>query len=158
VISGWTRQEVELLRALVAQGMTAAEMREHLPGKTRNAILGKMNREGIKSVNEYALKAQQRKNNPPAKAKRKSSFRVKKAATRIPIYVQKILAHPEQESLPEAPSMKTLADIGYGECRAVMSEVNGLKTLFCAAPVKDSSSYCAVHHKNYYIKQERHRG
>jgi len=40
----WTRERLEQMRALCAQGCTASEIARELPGVTRNMIIGKVHR------------------------------------------------------------------------------------------------------------------
>lgn len=43
----WTSSEIETLRALAATGMSAGEIAERLPGRTRNAVIGFCNRNRV---------------------------------------------------------------------------------------------------------------
>jgi len=43
----WTDQQIENLRDLATQNLTASRIAESFPGKTRNAILGKLHRLGL---------------------------------------------------------------------------------------------------------------
>lgn len=43
----WTSSEIETLRTLAATGMSAGEIAEHIPGRTRNAVIGFCNRNRV---------------------------------------------------------------------------------------------------------------
>lgn len=158
MINLWTAEEVEILRALAAAGMTSSEIRNHLPNKTRNAIVGKMSREKIENVSVFAIKAAKNKRGSKKKPPTKLLGRRSTKVAKIPAKIFEIINNPERIKVASEPKMKTMVDIGFGECRAIMSEINGMKTLFCSAPVQHASSYCELHHKKYYVKPERYRG
>ena len=43
---GWTEEEIVLVKAFVAQGMSASDIARKLNGRTRNSVLGLMHRNG----------------------------------------------------------------------------------------------------------------
>lgn len=43
---GWTEEEIVLVKAFAGQGMSAADIARKLHGRTRNAVLGVMHRNG----------------------------------------------------------------------------------------------------------------
>lgn len=46
-MSLWTEEEVETVRRLAAEGLSARDIAERLPGRSRNAVIGVMTRNGI---------------------------------------------------------------------------------------------------------------
>ena len=44
---GWTEEEMLVVRTLAGRGMSASDIARQLRGRTRNAVLGVMNRNGL---------------------------------------------------------------------------------------------------------------
>ncbi len=52
----WTSEQIALLRELSGQGISAAQIAVHFPGRSRNAILGKAFRLGIRLLPRTAIR------------------------------------------------------------------------------------------------------
>jgi hypothetical protein len=53
---GWTEEEIVLVKAFAGQGMSAADIARKLNGRTRNAVLGVMHRNGWTKEGRAALR------------------------------------------------------------------------------------------------------
>jgi hypothetical protein len=54
-MSLWSEQEDKKLRDLCAEGLSPHQMVEHLPGRSRQAIIGRLNRIGLRTRESYLL-------------------------------------------------------------------------------------------------------
>ena len=52
----WTTENINLLRSLADQGISAAQIAAHFPGRSRNAILGKAFRIGVRLSHQAATR------------------------------------------------------------------------------------------------------
>lgn len=153
----WTKEQSALLTELVARGMTAEEIRQRIPGKTRNAIIGKVSRLGIKMMSPVAQSRRGVKMGVKMLRGARVSIKKKKIYTKFPQNVFKAILTPDAIEVPVVHEPKTIIDIGTYECRAIVSKIEGAKTKYCAHPVKEGSSYCKEHHKKYYYPAEKNR-
>ncbi len=55
--NGWTFEDIDRLRELIKTGATSAQIAAHFPGKTRNAVLGKAFRLGLRLVGAKFLRS-----------------------------------------------------------------------------------------------------
>ena len=146
--TGWTPPRAALLRLHYALGLTAAVSAELIGGVTRNAVVSKRRRLGLRGANPAKSCA------APATAPLTGTQR----------FAWRRFDSPDQapggEPLPfmDAPAPpgadpKTLAKRRLGECGWPLgaAEAPGShRTLFCCAPVVARRSYCAVHMARAY--------
>lgn len=145
-LSPWTDRRVELLKKLTEEGMFASQIACELGGGiTRNAVIGKQHRIGVRSKRSRG--AYEGSNNHPNN--RAPTRRYKRA----PWAVDGLLASgkpPAQRAnimeleREHAENPKKLLDLQPDECRWPV-EGRGAEALFCSAPVYERYSYCWDH-------------
>lgn len=156
----WTEEQVATLRRLCSEGMgpsqIAKKMARMRPGMTRNAVIGKRDRLGIKSdhTNTGGMSLRTKLANAKASAKRKAT----PSAKPKPLLPE---SAPPQALPPEltwAPLVgttpKPLIECRPGECRWPINGARG-ETLFCCAPRRGDGPYCAAHHRMAYVPVKR---
>jgi len=151
----WTNEEVELLRRLAAMGLSSSEMLEYLPGKSRNAILGKMDRAKIKNISHYARIHSQKEEANKRRGLIAKIAHKKKKKEKPPFVmgedIKRFITQPSALVPTKPAEPKTILELGSRDCRGIVSKVDGANTRYCAAPRKEGSSYCAFHHSKYYV-------
>lgn len=163
----WTDERVERLRVLAAAGRSASQIADDLGGGvSRNAVIGKALRSGIKigadrkvvtvTKRKARAAAPKRAVQPPAPAK--PVVVVKPVVPRAPVAVVKpprpIEPKPEPiaaEILPEPDSASAVSILAArdGQCRfplwgKVLPPVR--EAMVCGAPVKESKCAWCAHH------------
>jgi GcrA cell cycle regulator len=150
VTKPWTDEELNRLKALVNTGISASQIAKELPGRTRNAVIGCMQRRGI-----------QNKNHPPAEHK-PNSPNAKKIVRPKPVPKPKRkppMAMPPEVPLPAVtetgenytPLNVTLTMLRFNQCRAVVGPIDGMDTKFCGHKTDDGYSWCDFHKKLYLV-------
>lgn len=152
----WSGDEIAEMRRLAADGLSAGQLAEAL-GRTRNAVIGKCDREGI----TLHLKRWRRPNAPaPAKPPRERRVNIVRppAAPAKPVRVPAvatpvaIAAGAPQADAP--PPGVALLDAGSFQCRWIIGEVFGADTRVCGCPVwRESSSWCATHYRVVFMRR-----
>lgn len=135
----WTPATVEQLKQMWAEGLSASQIADRIPGSTRNGIIGKKHRLGLES----------RKQAPSLNPIR---IRAKKERS-MPEFKPPILP-PEPPKGDLIPFMKANAKT----CRSVegYGEHNGRTlAMFCPNPKSLEQSFCAYHQNIYYRKDCR---
>ncbi len=118
----WTQEAIDLAREYAADGLSATEISVLLPiEKSRCAVIGKCNREGI------PLKGNNRRP-PQVVTERKRAF--------------ELPASMEPEG---TGALVTFMQLEQHHCRWPFGE--GDKLMFCGARKKEGSSYCVKHRK-----------
>lgn len=159
-MSGWTDHEVETILAMLKRGKTAGEIARKLPGRSRNAVIGKVTRDerlnviGLpgKAKPRAKVKAQPAPQPKPApapalKPKPKPNYAIApihSKASRPPTP----LSVPVEARYYDAAAMHLrLEDLRGHQCRWPVNDAQrGEPHLFCGHRSVDGSSYCA-HHK-----------
>lgn len=151
----WTEARVDELKQLWADGFSASLIAAEMGGLTRNAVIGKANRIGLRVDDQRRIPTQhrsygtapacdhqQRKPRPekPATPTLRAGFNARRAAE-----LQKtdpaVLALPPDES----PDACTIFELTAATCRWPLGEP-GLDMLYCgAAHDPEFGSYCARH-------------
>lgn len=145
-LPSWTEQEDKVLRAMADQGATSREIGAAM-GKTRNAIIGRSHRLGIK----LGLKR------PPGPKPKPKQPRIRRP---VP---SKIIVAPAPKPVPAspapapdpvvvalpvfspAPSRVTFMNRRPFQCAFMLG--SGYKSPICAQPIAhEFTSYCAEHH------------
>lgn len=116
----WTTEEERLIRESWARGQSAREIMDILPGRSRNAILGKVHRMGLPNRKPTA---------PPSK----KSAKVKKGE---PVFA------PVFE--PAGPR-RSLMELERHQCRWPFGDPKHDDFGFCGAPCRGGEIYCAAH-------------
>lgn len=141
----WTKERVEMLTKLEADGFSAAQIASMLGAVSRNAVIGKLTR-----LRKRKTKAQRLSGLAPIVPDRTSkpyqSTRVKEAAglRTAPKHTPRL----PQVHLPALRSLEVpLVDLEPGQCRYPTNNPAPFEGhLFCGHPVKEGSPYCACHH------------
>lgn len=169
----WTEQTVETLKQFAFEGKSAAWIAVALGAPSRNAVIGKANRIGIKlnggmghpSQKEalpLAPLAQQipwgRKRSPPIEgepgAERGTGAeagwrqRIARAPSRVPAVArEKLRADRRTYAAAEVGEMRRigLVDIGKVECRWPLGDPTQEDFAYCGLPIARGHAYCAGH-------------
>lgn len=134
----WTDAEVATLRTHWAAGWSASQCAEILPGKTRNAILGKTHRLALPYRSPMRIRPARPAGTPtPPRAPRQP--KTAKATTEPP--------QPRQPASPPITFAKLRRSNVITQCRYPIGPVTDTATtLYCGTPTAAGSSYCAYHH------------
>lgn len=111
----WTDERIDQLKKLWAKGMTASQIAEELGGVSRNAVIGKAHRLGLKS-RPSPVKAAPKKKKAAGKARPKTKAKAKPAAKKAaPKPADKKSAAPAPSPAPSpSPSGPQYKSIGPG--------------------------------------------
>jgi len=161
----WTEDRVELLKKLFNDGLSSTVAAKHFPGQTRNGVIGKWTRLGLKRGKEKPTTTIKE---PRPRVVRRSSFRSYCPAK--PGVIPTIPVAPEIIG-PHQPV--TFSDLADHQCKAVLDK-RGDDGLFmrCGRErvrIDNSfiSAYCAFHDRLFnrppppppsHPKKERHHG
>lgn len=115
----WTTANIERLKSLHAQGLSNSQIAAEL-GTTRNTVIGKLSRLSLSNPDRDPVWTEEK--------------------------IGRVKAGPELQDLPPQPTSSgiSLFDIGYGQCRWPLNEVNPISEFrFCGA--KSEGSWCKTH-------------
>jgi len=144
----WTETQGKIAKRLAAEGKTATEIAPHV-GKTRNAVIGYLNRNGIKlsEINGRFLPPKRRPT--PVRVERRSGVihrKLEKKVKKPPIL--KFDAIRTKDGIMGIPFLKA----GQGQCRYIIEE---RPAIICGEPTKSvSCSWCEDHYAIVYVKPE----
>ncbi len=97
----WTDERIDQLKAMWERGLTASQIADELGGVSRNAVIGKAHRLGLKS-RPSPVKANEKKKAAPAKPKPAPKPAAKKAAPKPAAPKPAAPAAPAQPTTPPA--------------------------------------------------------
>lgn len=151
----WTEERVTLLRKLFADGLTFGEIARELNCTSRNAVIGKAHRIGLRGRKNPATST------PETRARsRKESVRSRSKAVDVPRLVRrgfnlKIVEAPEPPKMPteNANSVplsqrKQLLDLHYQDCRWPYGDPGTPDFFFCGAVRENPyKPYCPAHNQ-----------
>lgn len=137
----WTEADVSLLRELKAVGWSAGGMVARFPGKTRNAIIGKLNRLGLKGGGK---KPTQRPQKRPQKHER--MWRQRDRAFRPPAVADSCRLAADAG---ESPKHVKLIELTQETCRWPYGVA--APYTFCGCQRAVFSSYCERHHVEAHV-------
>jgi GcrA cell cycle regulator len=148
----WNADTDLILKTLHAEGYSASKIAEKLPGKTRNAVIGRLHRLGLRRKfpmkNESALSLSRRIAEGKA-SPRKTLW----GTTTSPSTVAKHVAEATKPFL-EAPTddtaTRTLATLERGECRWPIGDPKSPTFGYCGCKALPNQTYCDIHHKRAY--------
>lgn len=149
----WTSEKTAELKRLAGTDLSASQIGAEL-GCTRNAVLGKLERLGLKSMSAKLCVARVEANKVKQKAvqerrEERRRLQERKAALAREIQLRKaaiemaprpVVSQPEPKNLP-------LVDLDHDACRfstAREPDEDG-RWLFCGAPCWNNGAYCAFH-------------
>jgi hypothetical protein len=141
-LSPWTDELVQKVKHLwptnTARDIVKIIARDHHLCFTRNAIIGKMKREGLlkadepKPVKEKPQRVSTRKFTPKSRAEQPQALFLPR------------LVHSKPRNL-------TLYELENGDCRYPTDSENPAEMLFCGNPCVEGCSYCGIHKQLCYV-------
>jgi hypothetical protein len=135
----WTEAEFAKLKELTDQGLPASKIAAQIPGRSRNAVIGKQHRMEVRSQNA--------KGGSIAGTRTPREHSTTRRYKRAPWAVEGLFANGKTQLLVDlAPEVVanpvTFAALQDNQCRW---PVDSDPTLFCGAEIFEKYSYC-VHH------------
>lgn len=164
----WSEKEEATLRKETDEGWSAKRISESLPGRTREAVIGKWHRSEWYTPTKVLTKRPPRprpkkeKPKPKPKVEKKRKWTGKKTVEEVAVEVElniaKIDETPRAEDIERS---KTLVDLDLDkECRwVIMSAIDAVPALYCARPrAADHHCYCRAHVRvGYNMTDSRRR-
>lgn len=149
----WSDEEIKMLHDGIAKGASARELSLLLKTKTRNAVIGYMFRNNLKTSGaiqlnkiKVAKKHKEERHITPSEPKRFYG-RVK---------FEGIFMSAKDHEVPTAGAApKTIMELSMFDCRAVVSEIKGIETLYCGQQSHDLSSWCKEHKMKYFVPNSK---
>jgi len=147
----WTAEQDQELRQLATDGWSARQISVRFPGKTRNAVIGRLHRIGavLTLKNRYGQTI-----DPKAKAQRDLENQQRRAAVRLAkgISFQKKEYREINHIIDGNPTPKCISfmELDNQSCRYVIGDVKGLDTVFCGDIKLDGQAYCQAHYRWCY--------
>lgn len=143
----WTDARIERMTVLWHEGKSATEIAIIIGGLSRNAVVGKLNRLGLKRAVKNRPAASIGRPRPGKSPKDVcETEKPRPAAVETPRPVVSSVIKPE-------PLNFSLFDLAQNDCRfPVSGEKAG--TLFCGHNVAQGSTYCTYHARVAYIPRE----
>lgn len=161
---GWTDERFERAASLLKAGYSARQIAEALGGVTRNAVIGKLHRRGMrggggkvrsgKARTGYMAIARAPKSEQSRIANKIAcgTFGLSAKAARLPVAGP---PRPQEREAHEFNSGVRMMDLGAltaipGQCRWVLGEPAGPDTMCCGEPRFTGLSYCEFHSRLVY--------
>ena len=141
----WTPDQDDMLAALVESGASARQIGATM-GKTRNSIIGRVHRLGLKLKQAANSKGERTPRKPRVPG-------VPKSQPRKPVSVPHLafVAAPKVDpSIPVVPRLVSLMNLQAHECRWVAEGV-GENALFCGHDRQGTSSWCPHHRARVFV-------
>jgi len=153
----WTWEEIKKVQELAAKGWSASQISKQLVDRTRNAVIGMCARQGIKLLATHPTKNPDIKFTAAPNPKRERPIRPK--TERIPSFVK--IPAPQLNLFDEIPDNykplnKTIMQLKYFDCRAIIGPVKSFDTKYCGHKVMEGKSWCK-HHFQIYTVPMRYR-
>jgi GcrA cell cycle regulator len=166
--SGWTDDRIEMLKRLAVDGLSASQIACELGGVTRNAVLGKLDRLGLRLMRssggrlppgERARREAERKRakraERGAKPRRRRSLGEAKPERKL-TRDERMAAVAERqdrfacEALPymtdeQRARTVTLLDLGRGQCHWPLGDPQREDFRFCGGAAEPERPYCLDH-------------
>lgn len=160
--NAWSADEVEILRKLFAQGLSARAISQQVPGHSRNSVIGKMHRLGLGKL-DRPIKTAQAGRKKPARPKEKWGHDGKGPNYVPPV---KLIVEPYEE--PDMPVLEGDAklhsrqhrDLEPGMCQWPVYFEQGVQ-MYCACNTERLpgrfSTYCKTHKLASEVPQSERR-
>lgn len=170
----WTERRVEALKKLWSGGLSASQIAGQLGGVTRNAVIGKARRLGLRDdgrprrphaprvpcaprparlAASLGVISQTIKSgggaSKAARAFRSTNFDAPRSDKRHPLRDlprPRRIVSPADATPPDASSRCALIDLQSFSCRFPHGDPGEPDFVFCGAPQAGSGPYCAYHH------------
>ncbi len=142
----WTDERVELLKKLLADGLSASQIAAELGGITRNAVIGKVHRLGLSGRAKS-----QSSSAPRARKPRSHMLRVSRPTTRgntALAYAYEAEPELEPEFVDEVipvEQRRSLLQLTEDTCRWPVGDPSNSDFFFCGGKPVTSLPYCAHH-------------
>jgi len=153
-VKPWTWEEIKFVSDLASKGYSAKNIALELVGRNKNSVIGICHRRGIPLL-QRTIQKEQIPHPRPKKEREKrrgAKFNIKNPnPVRVP--PMKIVEVPVFEDF--VPLNKTLDNLRYFECRAIVGPIKHMDTLYCGHPVVPSKSWCPYHFKIYTIPNKK---
>ena len=146
----WTWEEIKFVSDLASKGYSAKNIALDLIGRTRNSVIGICHRKGIPLLQRTMEKEKPSRSLP--KKINPALFKITKTKkNRLPPL--NILDTKEDENF--IPLNKTLIDLNYGECKAIVGPIKNLETLYCGHKSVEGKSWCLHHFLKYTVPDRK---
>jgi len=140
----WTDQRIARMKNLWEQGWSASEIAAELGGVTRNGIIGKVHRLGVKR-NEHTPPARKPKAAPSPSPR---APRVAEPRPDLGVEIDAVC-----DTKPDtSPFACSIAELEPGMCRFVLGAVTNAE--YCGAPTA-RGSWCPAHYRRVYWSSAR---
>jgi GcrA cell cycle regulator len=155
-VATWTPERVEQLRSCVVNGLTCSQIAAEI-GVTRNAIIGKIHRLGLKPLRSPGTPA---RTCPPRTASPRFSQRnlLRLMFAEAPSLAADQTTDPDSI---ESTQRCSLLDLAAGKCRWPVADpvgdCRGADFVFCGNEAVTGFSYCAGHARMAYRLPARQR-
>jgi len=164
----WTWEELKLVSDLASKGFTAKNIALELIGRNKNSVIGICHRRGIKLLQRTIQKEKPYLplSNKEREKKKQTNYNINKPK-RVRLPPIKVLEtninKPKRVRLPPikvlethkdenfVPLYKTLEDLRYFECKAIVGPIKNMETPYCGHPVVAGKSWCPYHFKIYTV-------
>ena len=131
----WNEQNTKILRKLWSQGLTASQISAQIPGKSRNAIIGRAHRLNLES------RAVSKKASAALVAKKENNVEIKQEKLGRKARFRALLLDKNFE--PENP--KKLEELTDSTCRWPIGHPYEKEFYFCGRKPMEKFSYCKLH-------------
>ena len=151
---GWTNEQVEQLREMWSEGLTANEIAKKL-GVTKNAIVGKVHRLCLKA-RPSPIKTKNADVKPETNLKQSDETGTSaEVAEQMPELPKVEVAVKEKKSCCEG-NVK-LTELDSHTCRWPIGDPRDDDFCFCGKRVRTGQTYCDEHSAMAYVKANRPR-
>ncbi|MGA9951461.1 MAG: GcrA family cell cycle regulator [Xanthobacteraceae bacterium] len=150
----WTDERVELLKKLWSDGLSASQIAAELGGITRNAVIGKVHRQGLSG------RAKSTSSAAPRQRKARAPSHMLRSIGRPAIRGNTALAHAydiEAEAEPELidniipiGQRRTILELNEQTCRWPVGDPSSGDFFFCGGNTIGGLPYCAYHSRVAY--------
>jgi len=146
----WTWEELKLVSDLASKGFTAKNIALELIGRNKNSVIGICHRRGIKLLQRTIQKEKPYLplSNKEREKKKQTNYNINKPK-RVRLPPIKVLETHKDENF--VPLYKTLEDLRYFECKAIVGPIKNMETPYCGHPVVAGKSWCPYHFKIYTV-------
>lgn len=146
VVSVWTEERVDQLRAMYANGISCSRIAAELGvGFTRNAVIGKVHRMGLPLRGQGRQEPQPKKPRVYKKREHKAKVRIVPAngnSSQLRVIQVSETSLAELRCAEVTPRGLTLLELQAGDCRYPYGDSD---FTFCGHPKISGSSYCPKH-------------
>jgi hypothetical protein len=144
----WSTEELSIAFDMFNEGFSSTLIANRL-GRTRNAVIGMINRETLKNPLRRTLPPKPLNQNKKIPKPRVPKYRKNHININVSYNFHAVKLEPVIET---TYASKTIMHLRMFDCRAILGDVKGENTMYCAAPVADNSSWCPAHKKLFTTK------